>query len=253
MFASRLERRVTCEVSINSYLLIVIDIPKIAKHVMKDIGHKKLENGFDVENCNIIISVKQQSTDITKGINKEKNGSGDQGMIFGFAANELPEYMPNSLVYANRMTKRIRTEGTLPYLKPDGKTQVPIEYDQNEYIGRIDSIVVSVQHNENVTYEQIDSDIIEHVTEQCIPSKCLDSHTKYYINPTGRFVIGGPRSNCGLTRRKTIAACYVGTVHHGGDTFSGNDYAKVDRSGAYVIGVDHQIAICVDTMETGKI
>ncbi|MBE5063869.1 methionine adenosyltransferase [Lachnospiraceae bacterium DSM 108991] len=283
------ESRVACEVSINSNLLVVmgeitskavIDIPKIAKQVIKDIGYNKLEDGFDLDNSNIIVSVKKQSKDIAKGVDKEKTGAGDQGMVFGYATNESAEFMPYSLVYANKMAKRIaelRTGGILPYLKPDGKTQVTIEYDQNGYVRRIDSIVVSVQHAENVIYEQIERDVLKQVIGECIPLKYLDSHTKYYINPTGRFVIGGPRGDSGLTGRKIIADSYGGAAHHGGGAFSGKDYTKVDRSGAYAaryvaknivaaglagkceiqvsyaIGVDQPVAICVDTMGTGKI
>lgn len=283
------ESRVACEVSINSNLLVImgeitskaiIDIPKIAKQVIKDIGYSTMEGGFDLENANIIVSVKKQSKDIAQGVNKEKIGAGDQGMVFGYATDETSEYMPISLVLANKMAKRIeklRTSETLPYLKPDGKTQVTIEYDQDGYVRRVDSIVVSVQHNEEVTYAQIKKDIMEQVIKKCIPKEYLDLRTTYYINPTGRFVIGGPSGDSGLTGRKIIVDSYGGAAHHGGGAFSGKDYTKVDRSGAYAaryvaknivaaglakkceiqisyaIGVEQPVAICVDTMGTGKI
>jgi len=283
------ESRVACEVSINSNLLVimgeitskaVIDIPKIAKQVIKDIGYSTMEEGFDLENANIIVSVKKQSKDIAQGVNKEKIGAGDQGMVFGYATDETSEYMPISLVLANKMAKcieKLRTDGTLPYLKPDGKTQVTMEYDQDGRAKRVDSVVVSVQHNEEVGYEQIKKDIMKQVIEKCISTEYLDFQTAYYINPTGRFVIGGPHGDSGLTGRKIIADSYGGAAHHGGGAFSGKDYTKVDRSGAYAaryvaknivgaglankceiqisyaIGVEQPVAICIDTMGTGKI
>lgn len=283
------ESRVACEVSINSNLLVimgeitskaVIDIPKIAKQVIKDIGYSTIEEGFDLENANIIVSVKKQSKDIAQGVNKEKIGAGDQGMVFGYATDETSEYMPISLVLAKRMAKcieKLRTDGTLPYLKPDGKTQVTMEYDQDGRAKRVDSVVVSVQHNEEVGYEQIKKDIMKQVIKKCISTEYLDFQTAYYINPTGRFVIGGPHGDSGLTGRKIIADSYGGAAHHGGGAFSGKDYTKVDRSGAYAaryvaknivgaglankceiqisyaIGVEQPVAICIDTMGTGKI
>lgn len=283
------ESRVACEVSINSSLLVImgeittkaiIDIPSIAKKVINGIGYHTLEDGFDLENCNIIVSVKRQSMDIAQGVDGEKIGAGDQGMMFGYASDETAEYMPIAIMLAHKMAKKIellRTSGELSYLKPDGKTQVTVEYDSDGYARRVDAIVVSVQHDENIKREQIEADMKKRVIEDVIPSFYLDSQTKYYINPTGRFVVGGPRGDSGLTGRKIIADTYGGAGHHGGGAFSGKDCTKVDRAGAYAaryvaknivaagfakkcevqlsyaIGIEHPVSVSVDTLGTGNI
>lgn len=238
--------RVACETAINTDFVLVmgkittkaiIDIPSIVRKTVQEIGYETAEDGFDLQNAEIKVSIKQQSSDISQGVNRsEYIGAGDQGMMFGYATDETEEYMPLAVVLAHRLAKRleiIRKEGNLSYLRPDGKSQVTVEYGEDGYPVRVDTIVVSAQHDETVTHEQIEKDIIEEVIKKCIPEKYLDTDTKFLINPTGRFVIGGPYSDSGLTGRKIIVDSYGGLARHGGGAFSGKDYTKVDRSAAY--------------------
>lgn len=240
------DSRVACETAINTDFVLVmgkittkaiIDIPSIVRKTVQEIGYETAEDGFDLQNAEIKVSIKQQSSDISQGVNRsEYIGAGDQGMMFGYATDETEEYMPLAVVLAHRLAKRleiIRKEGNLSYLRPDGKSQVTVEYGENGYPVRVDTIVVSAQHDETVTHEQIEKDIIEEVIKKCIPEKYLDTDTKFLINPTGRFVIGGPYSDSGLTGRKIIVDSYGGLARHGGGAFSGKDYTKVDRSAAY--------------------
>lgn len=240
------DSRVACETAINTDFVLVmgkittkaiIDIPSIVRKTVQEIGYETAEDGFDLQNAEIKVSIKQQSSDISQGVNRsEYIGAGDQGMMFGYATDETEEYMPLAVVLAHRLAKRleiIRKEGNLSYLRPDGKSQVTVEYWEAGYPVRVDTIVVSAQHDETVTHEQIEKDIIEEVIKKCIPEKYLDTDTKFLINPTGRFVIGGPYSDSGLTGRKIIVDSYGGLARHGGGAFSGKDYTKVDRSAAY--------------------
>lgn len=240
------DSRVACETAINTDFVLVmgkittkaiIDIPSIVRKTVQEIGYETTEDGFDLQNAEIKVSIKQQSSDISQGVNRsEYIGAGDQGMMFGYATDETEEYMPLAVVLAHRLAKRleiIRKEGNLSYLRPDGKSQVTVEYGEDGYPVRVDTIVVSAQHDETVTHEQIEKDIIEEVIKKCIPEKYLDTDTKFLINPTGRFVIGGPYSDSGLTGRKIIVDSYGGLARHGGGAFSGKDYTKVDRSAAY--------------------
>lgn len=240
------DSRVACETAINTDFVLVmgkittkaiIDIPSIVRKTVQEIGYETAEDGFDLQNAEIKVSIKQQSSDISQGVNRsEYIGAGDQGMMFGYATDETEEYMPLAVVLAHRLAKRleiIRKEGNLSYLRPDGKSQVTVEYGEDGYPVRVDTIVVSAQHDETVTHEQIEKDIIEEVIKKCIPEKYLDTDTKFLINPTGRFVIGAPYSDSGLTGRKIIVDSYGGLARHGGGAFSGKDYTKVDRSAAY--------------------
>lgn len=240
------DSRVACETAINTDFVLVmgeittkaiIDIPSIVRKTVQEIGYETAEDGFDLQNAEIKVSIKQQSSDISQGVNRsEYIGAGDQGMMFGYATDETEEYMPLAVVLAHRLAKRleiIRKEGNLSYLRPDGKSQVTVEYGEDGYPVRVDTIVVSAQHDETVTHEQIEKDIIEEVIKKCIPEKYLDADTKFLINPTGRFVIGGPYSDSGLMGRKIIVDSYGGLARHGGGAFSGKDYTKVDRSAAY--------------------
>lgn len=240
------DSRVACETAINTDFVLVmgeittkaiIDIQSIVRKTVQEIGYETAEDGFDLQNAEIKVSIKQQSSDISQGVNRsEYIGAGDQGMMFGYATDETEEYMPLAVVLAHRLAKRleiIRKEGNLSYLRPDGKSQVTVEYGEDGYPVRVDTIVVSAQHDETVTHEQIEKDIIEEVIKKCIPEKYLDADTKFLINPTGRFVIGGPYSDSGLTGRKIIVDSYGGLARHGGGAFSGKDYTKVDRSAAY--------------------
>lgn len=295
--------RVACEVSVATGLVLVIgeissqsefvDIQSIARQTIKEIGYTRAKFGFDSQTCAVLVSLNEQSPDIAQGVNKalearegtmtedeiEAIGAGDQGLMFGFAVNETPELMPLPISMAQQLARQlteVRKNGTLPYLRPDGKTQVTIEYDGDTPV-RVDAIVVSTQHSEDVTLEQIQKDIKEHVIKPIVPEKFLDDKTNYFINPTGRFVIGGPQGDAGLTGRKIIVDTYGGYARHGGGAFSGKDPTKVDRSGAYAaryvaknivasglaekceiqlayaIGVAKPVSIAVDTFGTGKV
>ena len=292
--------RVACETAVTTGMVLVmgeistkanVNIPKIVRNTIKEIGYDRAKYGFDCDTCSVLTSIDEQSADIAMGVDEAlefKNGTkddadsigaGDQGMMFGFATNETEEYMPTPIAMAHRLSRRlteVRKNGTLDYLRPDGKRQVTVEYDDNK-VKRIDAIVVSTQHSEKVTQEQIQSDIREQVINAVIPQELLDENTKYFINPTGRFVIGGPQGDSGLTGRKIIVDTYGGYGRHGGGAFSGKDPTKVDRSAAYAarwvaknlvaagvadkleielayaIGVAEPVSIEIDTFGTGKI
>lgn len=297
--------RVACETAITTGLVLVmgeitskanIDIQKIVRNTIKEIGYDASEKGFDANTCGVIVALDEQSGDIAMGVDKAleaKNGSldltneqidaigaGDQGMMFGYATNETPEFMPYPIALAHKLTRKlteVRKNGTLSYLRPDGKSQVSVEYDEKGCPKHIDAIVVSTQHAEDVTQEQIHADIKKYVIDAVIPAELISNETKIYINPTGRFVIGGPNGDSGLTGRKIIVDTYGGYARHGGGAFSGKDCTKVDRSAAYAaryvaknivaagiadkceiqlsyaIGVAHPTSIMVDTFGTGKI
>jgi S-adenosylmethionine synthetase len=270
-----------------------VDIPSLVRNTIKEIGYTRAKFGFDSQTCAVLTSIDEQSADIAQGVDQalearegqmsdeqiEAIGAGDQGLMFGFAVNETPELMPLPISMAHKLSRRlseVRKNGTLPYLRPDGKTQVTVEYEGNKPV-RIDTIVVSTQHAEEITLEQIKKDIHEHVIVPVVPANMLDAQTKYFINPTGRFVIGGPQGDAGLTGRKIIVDTYGGYARHGGGAFSGKDPTKVDRSGAYAaryvaknivaaglaskcevqvayaIGVAQPVSISVDTFGTGTI
>ena len=267
-----------------------VDIAHIARETINNIGYNRAKFGFDGNTCGVLISIDEQSPDIAMGVDKaleakegqaaeEETGAGDQGMMFGYATNETESYMPMPAYLANKLAlqlTKVRKEGVLPYLRPDGKTQVTVEYDDGKPV-RVDTIVISSQHAPEVSNEQIRKDIIEKVIEPIVPAEMLDAETKYYINPTGRFVIGGPQGDAGLTGRKIIVDTYGGMAHHGGGAFSGKDPSKVDRSAAYAarhvaknivaagladkceiqlayaIGVAHPVSVLVETFGTGKI
>ncbi|MEX2459794.1 MAG: methionine adenosyltransferase [Paenibacillaceae bacterium] len=295
--------RVACEVAVATGLVLVIgeisskaeyvDIAAIARRTIKEIGYTRAKFGFDSQTCAVLVSLNEQSADIAQGVDQalearegdmtdeqiEALGAGDQGLMFGFAVNETPELMPLPIALAHRISRRlaeVRKNGTLSYLRPDGKTQVTVEYEGDQAI-RVDTIVVSTQHAEEISLEQIKSDIHEYVIKPVVPAEFLDGATKYFINPTGRFVIGGPQGDAGLTGRKIIVDTYGGYARHGGGAFSGKDPTKVDRSAAYAaryvaknvvaagladkceiqlayaIGVARPVSIAVDTFGTGKV
>jgi S-adenosylmethionine synthetase len=294
--------RVACETSVTTGLVLVsgeistqcyVDIPKIVRQTIKDIGYTRAKYGFDSETCAVLTSIDEQSPDIAMGVDValekregsmtedeiEAIGAGDQGLMFGFACNETPELMPLPISLAHKLARRlheVRVDGTLEYLRPDGKTQVTVEYEGDQPV-RIDTVVVSTQHSEHVGLEQIKKDLMEHVILPIVPKEMLDDNTKYFINPTGRFVIGGPQGDAGLTGRKIIVDTYGGYARHGGGAFSGKDPTKVDRSGAYAaryvaknivaagladkcevqlayaIGVARPVSIRIDTFGTGKV
>ncbi len=291
--------RVACETMTSTGLILVageittncyVDIDEIARETVREIGYDRAKYGFDCDSCSVLTSLKGQSPDIAQGVDSsleardgeadvDDTGAGDQGMMFGFACDETEDYMPAPIYYAHKLTKKlseVRKNGTLKYLRPDGKSQVTVEYDDDKVV-RIDSVVISTQHAEDVEHDQIEKDIIEKVIKAVLPAELLDENTKYYINPTGRFVIGGPQGDCGLTGRKIIVDTYGGYASHGGGAFSGKDPTKVDRSAAYAaryvaknvvasgiakkceiqlayaIGVAKPLSIYVNTYGTGKI
>ena len=292
--------RVACETTVSTGLVHImgeistdcyVDIPKIAREVIRDIGYDRAKYGFDCDTCGIITNIDEQSADIALGVDKSlenkegtdselSNGAGDQGMMFGYACDETPERMPLPLSLAQKLCKRmaeVRKSGQIPYMRPDGKSQVTVEYDENNRPVRVDTVVISTQHDPDVSLEQIRADMIEQVAKVVIPADMLDENTKYYVNPTGRFVKGGPAADSGLTGRKIIVDTYGGSAPHGGGCFSGKDPTKVDRSAAYAarwvaknivaaglarrcqvqlayaIGVAQPVSVLVDTFGTGTV
>lgn len=290
--------RVACETTVTTGLVHImgeistdcyVDIPRIAREVIQEIGYDRAKFGFDCDTCAVLTSIDEQSADIALGVDNSLeakeggdlgNGAGDQGIMFGYACTETPEYMPLAISLAHKLAKQladVRKNGTLEYLRPDGKTQVTVEYDENGNPFRIDTILISTQHSPEITLEQIRTDMLQYVIRPIVPANLLDDETKYYVNPTGRFVIGGPQGDSGLTGRKIIVDTYGGSAPHGGGAFSGKDPTKVDRSAAYAaryiaknivaagladkcliqlayaIGVAEPVSIMVDTQGTGKV
>ncbi|UVJ17536.1 methionine adenosyltransferase [Staphylococcus aureus] len=294
--------RVACETTVTTGMALIageistttyVDIPKVVRETIKEIGYTRAKYGYDYETMAILTAIDEQSPDIAQGVDKaleyrdkdseeeiEATGAGDQGLMFGYATNETKTYMPLAIYLSHQLAKRlsdVRKDGTLNYLRPDGKVQVTVEYDENDNPVRIDTIVVSTQHADDVTLEQIQEDIKAHVIYSTVPENLINEQTKFYINPTGRFVIGGPQGDAGLTGRKIIVDTYGGYARHGGGCFSGKDPTKVDRSAAYAaryvaknivaagladqcevqlayaIGVAEPVSIAIDTFGTGKV
>ena len=295
--------RVACETATTTGMVMVmgeittkayVDIPKIVRDTVREIGYTRAKYGFDADTCGVITTIDEQSADIALGVDKaleakehkmseeelDAIGAGDQGMMFGFATDETEEYMPYPIALAHKLARqltKVRKDGTLTYLRPDGKTHVTVEYDENDHPVRLDAVVLSTQHDPEVTQEQIHEDIKKYVFDPILPKEMVDEKTKFFINPTGRFVIGGPHGDSGLTGRKIIVDTYGGYARHGGGAFSGKDCTKVDRSAAYAaryvaknlvaaglarkceiqlsyaIGVAHPTSVMVDTFGTGKL
>ena len=293
--------RVACETAVTTGLVLVmgeittsayVDIQKVVRETIREIGYDRAKYGFDCDTCGVITAIDEQSSDIAMGVDKaleakeasdeeiDAIGAGDQGMMFGYATDETEEYMPYPIALAHKLARRlskVRKDGTLPYLRPDGKTQVTVEYDENGRPFRLEAVVLSTQHDDAVTQKQIRADIKKHVFDAILPADMVDERTRFFINPTGRFVIGGPRGDSGLTGRKIIVDTYGGYARHGGGAFSGKDCTKVDRSAAYAaryvaknivaagladkcelqlsyaIGVAHPTSVGIDTFGTGRL